>query len=218
MKRTLLRISRRGTSEVALNRLRTACLARRVRLDLRAGAGAVVEPGIDLDVRGPGRVSVRLHDGCRIESGALLRLGPGADLSVGPGVVVRRGAVLNVAGRLDLQGDNLVSWGTVVHAADRVVFEPMAGTGDAVTVVDGAHYRRHADDHWYGNSASAPVTVGRNAWLGSHCTVAKGVTVGAAATVAGNSLVLTDVPAGALVMGVPAEVVRADVNRREVER
>lgn len=218
MKRTVLRVARRGAGEVTLNRLRAACVARRVRLDLTVAPGAVVGPGVDLDVRGPGTVRLRLADGCRVESGALLRLGPGADLHVGPGVVVRRGAVLNVTGRLDLQGDNLISWGSVVHAAASVVFEPLAGTGDAVTVVDGAHYRRDGDDHWYANSASSPVVIGRNAWLGSHCTITRGVHVGAAATVAANSLVLADVPAHSLVMGVPAQVVRTDINRRREQR
>lgn len=212
MKHRLVTAWRRGGNELAVNRLRAACAARRLSLSVDIAPGAVVEPGVALDVRGPGMARVRLAAGSRIEAGAVLRLGPGADVSLGPGVVVRRGGVLNVTGRLELQGDNLISWGSVVHCADHVVFEPMAGTGDSVTVVDGAHFRRHAEDHWYHNSSSAPVRIAANAWLGSHSTITKGVTVGRAATVAANSLVLSDVEPETLVMGVPATVVKHEIN------
>jgi acetyltransferase-like isoleucine patch superfamily enzyme len=54
----------------------------------------------------------------------------------------------------------------------------------------------------------APVTVHDYAWIGRDAHVLKGVTVGAGAIVASGSVVATDVPDGAIAMGVPARVIR----------
>ncbi len=51
------------------------------------------------------------------------------------------------------------------------------------------------------------VVIGRRAMVGAGVIVLPGVTIGEGARVAANSLVVEDVPAGATVAGVPAEVV-----------
>lgn len=50
-------------------------------------------------------------------------------------------------------------------------------------------------------------TVGEGAWIGANATVV-GCHVGAGAVVAANAVVVDDVPAGAIVAGAPARVVR----------
>jgi acetyltransferase-like isoleucine patch superfamily enzyme len=54
----------------------------------------------------------------------------------------------------------------------------------------------------------APVTIQDYAWIGRDAHVLKGVTIGAGAIVASGSVVATDVPDGAIAMGVPARVIR----------
>ncbi|POH73392.1 DapH/DapD/GlmU-related protein [Arthrobacter glacialis] len=61
---------------------------------------------------------------------------------------------------------------------------------------------RRADVH------PAPVTIGRNVWIGSNATILPGVHIGDDAVVAAASVVTKDVPAGAVVVGSPARVVR----------
>lgn len=56
-----------------------------------------------------------------------------------------------------------------------------------------------------------PVVIGTNVWVAPRCTILKGVTIGDNAVVATGSVVTKDVPANALVAGVPARVVRSDV-------
>ena len=50
--------------------------------------------------------------------------------------------------------------------------------------------------------------VGRKAWIGAGATVLPGVTVGENAIVAAGAVVTGDVPANAIVGGVPARVIR----------
>src|SRR5262245_9429929 len=54
----------------------------------------------------------------------------------------------------------------------------------------------------------APVTLEDYVWLGRGAQVMKGVTIGRGAVVAAGSVVVADVPAGALAMGVPARFVK----------
>lgn len=51
---------------------------------------------------------------------------------------------------------------------------------------------------------SAPITIGDNVRLGAHAMVLRGVTIGNGAEILPGSVVTKDVPAGALVGGVPA--------------
>lgn len=53
----------------------------------------------------------------------------------------------------------------------------------------------------------APVTVHEYAWIGRDAHVLKGVTVGAGAIVGSGSVVVSDVPDGAVAMGVPARII-----------
>ena len=55
----------------------------------------------------------------------------------------------------------------------------------------------------------APVVIGRNVWIGSNATILPGVHIGDDAVVAAASVVTKDVPAGAVVVGSPARVVRS---------
>ncbi len=60
-----------------------------------------------------------------------------------------------------------------------------------------------------GDIVPAPVHIGEGAWIGSNATILPGVAVGDGAVVAAASVVTKDVPAGTVVVGSPARVLRS---------
>lgn len=55
---------------------------------------------------------------------------------------------------------------------------------------------------------SKPVVIGNNVWIGDKAAVLPGVTVGDGAIIAAGAIVTHDVPAGAVVAGIPAKVIK----------
>lgn len=54
----------------------------------------------------------------------------------------------------------------------------------------------------------SPIVLGRNVWVGSNATILRGVTVGDNSVIAAGAVVTKDVPAGSVVGGVPAEIIK----------
>ena len=54
----------------------------------------------------------------------------------------------------------------------------------------------------------APIHIGKNVWIGANATMLPGVTIGDNAVIAAGAVVTKDVPANAVVAGVPAKVIR----------
>jgi maltose O-acetyltransferase len=69
-----------------------------------------------------------------------------------------------------------------------------------------------------GWESAAPITVGDNVWLGAGAIVCPGVEIGADTVVGAGAVVVRDLPAGVVVAGVPARVVReiTDADRVDV--
>lgn len=56
-----------------------------------------------------------------------------------------------------------------------------------------------------------PVKIGNHVWIGAKAMIMKGVTIGDGAIIAAGAVVTKDVPAKSLVAGVPAKVIKKDV-------
>lgn len=54
----------------------------------------------------------------------------------------------------------------------------------------------------------APITLGKNVWVGSNSTILQGVTIGDNAVIAAGAVVTKDVPENTIVEGVPARIIR----------
>lgn len=64
----------------------------------------------------------------------------------------------------------------------------------------------------------APVSIGHDVWIGARAIIPDGVSVGTGAIVAAGAVVVQDVPAYAVVGGVPARVIRYRFSAEQIER
>jgi maltose O-acetyltransferase len=85
---------------------------------------------------------------------------------------------------------------TIIAAHSAIISQ----THDVAALAAGRLYRETA--------RFEPVIIGRNVWIGTGCTILPGVRIGDNVIVGAHSLVNRDVPAGTIVMGTPAKVVR----------
>ncbi|MDQ1402906.1 MAG: hypothetical protein QOG03_1222 [Actinomycetota bacterium] len=178
--------------------------------------GATVEIDIAPDARFgrhfkvavEGRTTNRvvIGPGCELQDNVMIYL-RGGSLRMGPESSLRWGVVLDLSGDLEMGGRNIISYYNVIHCTDRVRIGEMTSTSEMVTIADSRHF--HGDlVPFRQNTESAPIEIGRNVWLSTKCSILMGVTIGDEAVVAAQAVVHRDVPAKAIVGGVPAKIIR----------
>ena len=89
--------------------------------------------------------------------------------------------------------------------------------GDNVFIGQNVSIRDTHGDHFIntpGYKNTKPVEIGDHVWIASDAMIMPGVKIGAGAIVAARSLVTKDVPPCTMVAGVPAKVIRTNVQFR----
>jgi acetyltransferase-like isoleucine patch superfamily enzyme len=130
-------------------------------------------------------------------------------MSLGRGVVfrgLRTPVRLEVArgGELDVGPDVFINDGVNIYAARRVTIGAHTKIADGAMVYD-------PDFHPVGPDQAipvAPVSIGRNVWIGARAMVLAGAEVGDHAVIAAGAVVRGPVPARSVVAGSPARVIR----------
>jgi acetyltransferase-like isoleucine patch superfamily enzyme len=111
-------------------------------------------------------------------------------VEIGDNVFFNRGCHVDARLKVSIGDNCLFGEGASIHDADHVF-----GPGD----------RRPIAERGF---VSAPVTIGRNVWVGAKATITRGVTIGDNAVIAAHAVVTRDVPPNSLVAGLPARVIR----------
>lgn len=101
--------------------------------------------------------------------------------------------------------DCFVNFGCTFLAIGGITVEDGAFIGPHCVLATEYHPEEPARRH---SLLTRPIVIGRNAWLGADVKVLAGVTIGENAIVAAGSVVTRDVPAGMVVAGSPARVIR----------
>src|SRR3954452_4651414 len=193
-------------------------LARRSLIERARAAAAWNNASVDISVADDVRIGrnvrvsfmpwtnnvLHIGAGCSLADDVLIQL-KGGTIQLADHVELRRGVVLNVAGRLEMHGDNQVSWNTVIHCSHEVTLARMASIAEQGTIADSSHYFTTPDEHSWHNVRVGSVSVGYNTWICPKATLTRGATVGAHCIVGSNSVVVGVVPDGSPASGVPAE-------------
>ena len=116
----------------------------------------------------------------------------------------KAGAVIHI-------GDDCGFTGTTLVAAERIVIGNRVQVGANSTIVDADFHpltaAGRAQDFLSGEHA--PIVIEDDVFIGMQSLILKGVTIGRGSVVGAGSVVTRDVPAGVVVAGNPAAVVKA---------
>lgn len=165
-----------------------------------------VEFGKNLQI--PGKMSWLIR-------GARITIGDNFYLSSGNGVnpiasnlqadvYVEPGATLTIGNNVGMSSTRL--W---IHESARIGTNVKIGGCVLITDTD-AHpmdyvARRSSND----GTMSAPVVIEDDVWVGAHCIILKGVTIGARSIIGAGSVVTKNIPADCVAAGNPCKVIKS---------
>jgi acetyltransferase-like isoleucine patch superfamily enzyme len=147
------------------------------------GSGCKIHADASVDAsRSPG---VRLGDKVTLNRYAYVQGGNGG-VRLGDRVEVNNYCIVNGTGGVDIGDDTLVGPGVRIISYQH-------------RFASGATIRSQAVE-------AKPIRIGRDVWLGANAIILAGVSIGDGAVVAAGAVVREDVPAYAVVAGVPAAI------------
>lgn len=131
--------------------------------------------------------------GVHIGAGAVIRDGVllathGGWIRLGRNVTVHEYGIVYGFGGVEIGDDTRIAAATIFVAENHVFDDPGRQIRDGLS--------------------GKGIRVGRDVWIGAGCRILDGVTIGDRAVVGAGSVVTRDVPAGMIVAGVPARVIK----------
>lgn len=137
------------------------------------------------------------------------------------------GLVCKATGKIEIGDYSTIQNGVSIQCLQRITIGSFTGIASGVLITDNNTHQTGVEE-WIrhrirtapgglgypglGNgwelSESQPVVIGDGVWVGSNCTILKGVEVGDGAIIARGSIVTKNVPAFTIVAGNPAKIVK----------
>ena len=158
--------------------------------------------------------SATIEDGCYIQALSKKGIEIGNNFSLGRNSVIECTGVIRELGEQLIIGDNV---GIAANAFIGVRGKIKIGSN----TIFGPNVSIHAENHNFQDinkpiklqgETRKGVTIGEDCWVGSKAIILDGVTVGNHSVIAAGAVVTKDVPAYAVVAGVPAKVIKMRKN------
>jgi acetyltransferase-like isoleucine patch superfamily enzyme len=161
---------------------------RRLQAFAALQAGLVERLPASTVVLGPAQIygtgKIRCGEGLLIYPNQYWETQEHGEISIGDGVVLSSGV-------------HLVAYAGIFIGKGTMI-------GEYTSVRDANHMRDASKTLRDAGHSAKPIVIGSEVWIGRGVTVLSGVSIGDGATVGANAVVTRDVPAGAVVAGVPA--------------
>ncbi len=121
-----------------------------------------------------------------VVSGCHIAINKNATLKIGSGYI-HSGATIDCSKRIEIGNDTIISKDVIIRDSDshHIVSHPHIST--------------------------QPIKIENHVWIGVRATILKGVTIGKGSIIAAGAVVTKDVPRNCLVGGVPAKIIKKNV-------
>lgn len=124
-----------------------------------------------------------------------------------------------------------IGFNSVVNCVDRIEIGKDTAIADNVTIVDHNYHPTNPTDRRYMRRTPhgsiersplfanhAPIRIGENVWIGSNVRICKGVSIGDNSVIGANSVVTKDIPSNCIAVGLPAKVVKENIDKITVSQ
>lgn len=150
----------------------------------------------DNDING----SIR-QSNLRMDNNSLLEIKKSFSVYYGADIILFKDAKLRL-------GSGFFNSNIKIRCHEKIEIGENVAISHDVTIMD-------SDAHkglWEGYEKTKPIKIGNHVWIGTRVTILKGVTIGDNAIIAAGSVVTKDVPNNTIVAGVPAKVIKTNIN------
>lgn len=111
-------------------------------------------------------------------------------------------------GKIVIGDDVVMSRGVHLVSFYRIEIGYGSMIGEYTSIRDANHVFGQEKSVRHSGHTGAPIIIGNNVWIGRGVTLLAGVTVGDNAVIGANAVVTKDVPASAVVAGIPAQILK----------
>ncbi len=126
----------------------------------------------------------------------------------GQAVNIRPGVYFGSGKNISMGDDSMLGQDSIIGSTADVVIGKDVMMGPQVLIYTSNHGMEAETPMRLQPLASAPVRIGDDVWIGARCIILAGITIGDGAVLAAGAVVAADVPAQAIVGGVPAKVLK----------
>ena len=134
------------------------------------------------------------------------------NISLKPGTWIETGALLHaVSGEINIGQRTFINRGSLIVCRENISLGDDVLIGDYVSIYDHDHnFTNQCGEKTLGQSGyiTQRISIGNNAWVGSHSVILKGVCIGKNSIVGAGSVVIRSIPDGEVWAGVPAKKIR----------
>ena len=146
--------------------------------------------------------SIEIGDGCLIRSNFWSNL---LGLYQRTIIIAKRGGKIRIGNNVGISGSTVYAWNEIVIGDDTLI-------GANCKIIDSDLHPIDPEERLSSNTdavKTAPISIGRNCFIGCNCLILKGVTIGDNCVIGAGSVVTKDIAANTVAAGNPAKAIRS---------